>query len=274
MTDLDRDHLNGWLGRTTTARDTVTAGLVDRFRVTLGMQWLAEAEVPLGLHWCLAPDVAKRDALGPDGHPARGGFLPPAPGNRMWAGGALRFYRPLRIGDEVERASRVVSITSKSGRSGPLVFVAVEHALTVGGELRIEERHDIVYCPARPAPETPPDPLTPETPTEGGWVGDPVTLQRYSAVTFNGHRIHYDYPYVTGVEGYGGLVVHGPLQATLLMNRAAQRAGRTDLTLRQRGLSPLLAGEAVTLREDGERFWVEKTDGTETYQITLGESMP
>jgi len=224
----------------------------------------------MGLHWCLAPDAVERSDLGPDGHPARGGFLPPVPlGNRMWAGGMLRFRAPLRIGDAVERTSRVSSITPKSGRSGPLVFVAVDHVLRVDGEVRIEERHDIVYRPARPAPATLPPPLIPEAAGDGLWIGDPVTLQRYSAITFNGHRIHYDYPYVTGVEGYAGLVVHGPLQATLLMNAAAKRAGHCALTLHQRGLSPLIAGQAARLCEDGQRLWFQKTDGTETYQITL-----
>ena len=267
MSDVDIDHLRGWIGREETAGDVVTPGLVDRFRATLG-RWLAPGDgVPNGLHWCLAPPAAARDALGPDGHPARGGFLPPVPlPNRMWAGGEVAFHRPLAAEGPVRRVSRIAGVERKDGRSGPLVFVVVEHRVEAGDGLSVEERQDIVYRPATARRSAPFDP--PPAP-EGAFVGDPVTLFRYSALTFNGHRIHYDHPYVTGEEGYPGLVVHGPLQATILMHRAAALAGTPAIRFRYRGLAPLIAGEPVRI-EDGEgAVRLRKPDGTVTFEASF-----
>ncbi|WP_220185085.1 MaoC family dehydratase N-terminal domain-containing protein [Paracoccus sp. S1E-3] len=268
LADIDFDHLNTWLGRSEMAADVVTPALIDRFRATFG-DYLFDtgAAAPLGLHWCLAPAAAPRDRLGPDGHPARGGFLPPVPfQNRMWAGGEVRFHRPLMPGDQVTRTSRIAAITPKDGRSGPLVFVTVDHACHVGGALRIEERQQIVYRPAgpgRPALEpADPDPAD----FAGDFAGDAVTLFRYSALTFNGHRIHYDYPYVTEIEGYSGLVVHGPLQATLLMNRAAARAGTGAIRFDYRGLSPLIAGQPVRFQDAAGLVRLERPGGATTFE--------
>lgn len=264
LADIDFDHLNSWLGRTETAGDIVTPGLINRFRATFG-DYLHDTgdAAPMGLHWCLAPPAAPRDQLGPDGHPARGGFLPPVPfQNRMWAGGEVQFHKPLMPGETVTRTSRINAITPKDGRSGPLVFVTVNHACHVDGDLRIEERQDIVYRPAgpaaRPAPAPPAD-------MQGDFTGDPVLLFRYSAMTFNGHRIHYDFPYVTEVEGYSGLVVHGPIQATLLMNRAAGLAGTARIRFDYRGLSPLIAGQPVRFQGEGGHIWLEKSGGVTSF---------
>ncbi|QFU08134.1 hypothetical protein PARPLA_02729 [Rhodobacteraceae bacterium THAF1] len=266
LDDIDLDHLRGWVGREEEASDTVTDGLIARFRATLG-DWLFDtgADAPLGLHWCLAPSAVPFDALGPDGHAARGGFLPPIPfESRMWAGGALAFHAPLRAGDRVNRRSRIASVTGKQGRSGPLVFVAVEHTISVGDRTAIAERQDLVYRPAQPLGD--PQPHTPRTGPPGTFTGDPVTLFRYSALTFNGHRIHYDHPYVTQTEGYADLVVHGPLQATLLMNAIAKRAGTGAVALDYRGLSPLVAGVPVALREAEDRVHLETDEGRETFE--------
>ncbi len=266
LDDLDLDHLMGWIGRTETARDIVTPGLIDRFRATFGQRLFDSGpDAPLGLHWCLAPPAVPRDQLGPDGHPARGGFLPPVPfENRMWAGGAVRFHAPLAAGDAVTRRSRIAAIAPKQGSSGPLVFVSVEHGIHVGDQARIEERQDIVYRPAQPLSRSPA--LMQQTDDPAAFVGDPVTLFRYSALTFNGHRIHYDHPYVTEEEGYSGLVVHGPLQATLLMNAAAAHAGTPAISFDYRGVSPLIAGQPVLIRHRDGRVWLEKPDGTITFQ--------
>ncbi|QIK40577.1 FAS1-like dehydratase domain-containing protein [Pontivivens nitratireducens] len=262
---IDFDHLNGWIGRTETVADIVTPGLVDRFRATFGKRLYGDPQsVPLGLHWCLAPPAVPLEEIGPDGHPARGGFLPPVPlENRMWAGGAVSFHAPLQIGDEVTRASRIAAITPKNGRSGPLVFVTVEHELHVGNRRVIEERQDIVYRPARSVEAAQPEAVH-DIP-EDAFVGDPVTLFRYSAMTFNGHRIHYDYPYVTQQEGYSGLVVHGPIQATLLMNAAAAAAQQDAIRIEYRGLSPLIAGQPVSIKRDDKHVWLEKPDATATF---------
>jgi 3-methylfumaryl-CoA hydratase len=150
----------------------------------------------------------------------------------MWAGGRLQWHVPLHIGDEVQRTSRIVSITHKAGRSGDLVFVVVRHELRCSGELALSEEQDIVYrAPARPGD---PAPAAQPAPTEAAWscdvVPDPVLLFRYSALTFNSHRIHYDRPYATEVEGYQGLVVHGPLIATLLADLARRERPQTRVT--------------------------------------------
>ncbi len=262
----DIDHLRTWIGRQEEARDILSPGLVARYRATLA-GWLHESGdgVPPGLHWCLAPAAVPPAELGPDGHPRRGGFLPPVPyETRMWAGGEIRFHAPLRVGDTVLRRSRIDDVTAKAGRSGPLVFVTVAHRHEVAGALRVEERQDIVYRPATGAGR--PEPVRAPVPP-GAFVCDPVTLFRYSALTFNGHRIHYDHPYVTGAEGYPGLVVHGPLQATLLMNAAAARAGTAALRFAYRGLSPLVAGEPVTVEPDGDgALRLCKSDGTVTFE--------
>ncbi|MEL0025226.1 MAG: MaoC family dehydratase N-terminal domain-containing protein, partial [Alphaproteobacteria bacterium] len=197
--------------------DLITARMVNHFKHTLGEHCFDEPEVPAGLHWCLAPDVVEPDGLGPDGHPKLGGFLPNIPyPRRMWAGGWLEFHDDFGIGDEVEKRSVIDDISFKSGNSGNLCFVAVTHEFSVDGKLKLRERHDIVY---REEVTKPPaiDPL-PDTHADQRWHVDTneVMLFRYSALTFNGHRIHYDLPYSTGVEGHGGLLVHGPLQATLM----------------------------------------------------------
>ena len=267
LADIDLDHLRGWVGREDTAEDTVTAGLIDRFRATLG-DWLYDTgeAAPLGLHWCLAPPALPRDALGPDGHAARGGFLPPVPfESRMWAGGALAFHGPMRAGDTVTRLSRIASVEGKEGRSGPLVFVGVDHIIRVDGRTAITERQDLVYRPAQPLGGPSETRDVPDAP-QGSFVGDPVTLFRYSALTFNGHRIHYDHPYVTQKEGYADLVVHGPMQATLLMNAVAKRAGSPSVALDYRGLSPLVAGVPVSLIATEERLHLETPDGRATFE--------
>ncbi|MBY8975890.1 MaoC family dehydratase N-terminal domain-containing protein [Rhodobacteraceae bacterium NNCM2] len=267
LSDIDFDHLNTWIGSTETAEDYVTPGLIDRFHATFG-NWLTDRAkgAPMGLHWCLGPVAVPFEELGPDGHPARGGFLPPVPfENRMWAGGSIRFLGPISGGETVTRTSRIDAITPKEGRSGPLVFVNVSHTHWVGDRVAIEERQDIVYRPAQSLSALKTEAAVEEIPADA-FVGDAVTLFRYSAMTFNGHRIHYDFPYVTEEEGYPGLVVHGPLQATLLFNAAADLLGTSELQLDYRGLSPLIAGRPVSIRHEGDRIWLEKPDGTVTFE--------
>ncbi|MBU6357027.1 MaoC family dehydratase N-terminal domain-containing protein [Acidiphilium sp.] len=245
---LDIDHLKSWIGRTETARDVVAPRLVREFAATFDRDDPAPRAgdpAPLAIHWCLAPPTAITAALGPDGHPARGGFLPPVPlPRRMWAGGTLRFADRLRVGDEVERRSRIADVVVKEGRAGPLCFVAVDHEIVSPRGLALTERHDIVYRAAAGggAPPAEPVPLGPP-PEDAEWHRDmqagPVTLFRYSALTFNGHRIHYDRSYAREAESYPGLIVHGPLQATLLLDFAAEIGGAAPRHFTFRGLSPL-----------------------------------
>ncbi|MBE0453689.1 FAS1-like dehydratase domain-containing protein [Roseovarius autotrophicus] len=238
-----------WTGRSFAREEPITDRLIDHFNVTLAGT-LAEAPVPVGLHWCLAPDAVTPDLLGRDCHPRPGLFLPALPlPRRMWAGGALEFHGAFAPGDVVARETTVEDVTFKEGRSGRLGFVTVRHVYRVVGEMRLNERQDIVY---REDPK-PGEAVTP--PSAEDWQGatgwqvtpDPVLLFRFSALTFNGHRIHYDHPYATEVEGYAGLVVHGPMQAVWMMNLAAHVAGHLPAHFTYRGLSPLICGAAVVI---------------------------
>ena len=267
LVDLDLPHLESWIGREEEACDIVTTGLVERFAATFG-DWALQAEGagPPGLHWCLAPPAVPESQLGPDGHPKRGGFLPPVPfPNRMWAGGEVTFHAPIHVDDEVTRSSRIESLAAKQGRSGPLVFVSVRHVFTIGATHVIEERQDIVYRPDA-CSETPKGAGGEGAPGPDDFVAGPVMLFRYSAMSFNGHRIHYDHPYVTGTEGYAGLVVHGPIQATLLINAAARDLGTSGLTVTYRGLAPLIAEQPAQIHRNQGRYWLEKRDGTATFE--------
>jgi 3-methylfumaryl-CoA hydratase len=178
--------------------------------------------VPPLWHWLYFLPQARQSQIGPDGHPVRGGFLPPVPlPRRMWAGGRLQWQsKPLRVGDAAQKQSRIASVKHKAGRTGDLLFVEVEHAFSNAQGLCLTETHDIVYrAAALPgAPEVPPTAAETGAPWQREFVPDPVSLFRYSALTFNGHRIHYDRSYVTQEEGYPGLIVHGPLIATLLVD--------------------------------------------------------
>ena len=234
-----------WIGRTEEAHDQLSRNLVKRVAATLGEETPAHGEaLPPLWHWAFFQEPVAESGLGGDGHPARGGFLPPADNrNRMWAGGRVEFIAPLRVGGEATRVSTIKHIDEKHGRTGALLFVTVQHDYLQDGELAIREEQDIVY-----REPSPPKSGAGEALPAGGWregvVPTPTLLFRYSAVTFNGHRIHYDWPYVTGIEGYSGLVVHGPLIATLNL-RAFCRAN-SQARLRRfayRGLRPLAAPE-------------------------------
>ncbi|MBG9387960.1 FAS1-like dehydratase domain-containing protein [Caenimonas aquaedulcis] len=228
ITDDDVAQLRSWEGRSETVADSITGAPVHALAATLDHASAAAdpgAELPPLWHWLYFLPRARQSELGEDGHPRLGGFLPPVPlPRRMWAGGRLQWRAPLRVGHRAERTSRIASVTHKAGRTGDLVFVVVRHDIASAGGLALTEEHDIVYrAPPQPG-DAPPPPQA--APADAVWnreiVPDPVLLFRYSALTFNGHRIHYDRSYVTQVEGYPGLIVHGPLIATLLMDLATR----------------------------------------------------
>jgi 3-methylfumaryl-CoA hydratase len=274
---LDAEFLRSWIGRTTSASDVITLRLAQELSATMDRDGPPPREgdvCPLAIHWCLAPPMVPQSRLGPDGHPARGDFLPPVPlPRRMWAAGRLEFYDALRVGDRVERHSKIADLNVKEGRSGRLCFVAVDHEISTPRGLALKERHDIVY---RDAPSDNPSqhtaPARGESPRAAQWsearIADAVVLFRYSALTFNGHRIHYDRQYVTEVEGYPGLIVHGPLQATLLVEFATsvRRVGPRVFSFR--ALNPLFDGQDFTLNaaegEGGLDLWIAGPDGRTT----------
>ncbi|MEI6734669.1 MAG: MaoC family dehydratase N-terminal domain-containing protein [Comamonadaceae bacterium] len=226
-------HLQSWVGKTETLGDDITAAPVRALSATLdredGLPVTGSTVLPPLWHWLYFLPKQRQSEIGPDGHPRRGGFLPPVPlPRRMWAGGRLRWLpeNPLLVGDAVRRVSRIESVTHKAGRTGDLLFVLVRHEVHNSKGLALTEEHDIVYRAAA----QPGDPVPPPVAAEQGaaWqreiVPDDVLLFRYSALTFNGHRIHYDRRYVTEVEGYPGLIVHGPLIATLLVDLLRRHA--------------------------------------------------
>jgi 3-methylfumaryl-CoA hydratase len=224
--------LRSWEGRSETAADAVTAAPVRNLSSTLDRddpEPMAGTELPPLWHWLYFLPRHRQSELGEDGHARLGGFLPPVPlPRRMWAGGRLQWHAPLKVGEAVERTSRIASVSQKSGRSGDLVFVLVRHEVRNAAGLALTEEQDIVYRAAAQPGDAVPAPQA--APAQASWsrtiVPDPVLLFRYSALTFNGHRIHYDRSYVTETEGYPGLVVHGPLIATLLVDLARrQRPG-------------------------------------------------
>ncbi len=219
-------NLQDWVGRSESRTDAVTAFPVAALSATLNRPAdlpAAGSPIPAVWHWLYFLPLYQQSEAGPDGHPQRGGFMPPiALPRRMWAGSQITFSQPLRVGDRIRRDSTIVSINEKSGRTGSLIFVKVRHQIYRNDEAEaaIDEQHDIVYRPAASPKDRPVAPVT--APPAGLWErsvhGDELMLFRYSALTFNGHRIHYDRSYVTAVEGYPGLIVHGPLIATLLLD--------------------------------------------------------
>jgi 3-methylfumaryl-CoA hydratase len=274
---LDPSLLQQWVGNTETAGTTIAASTANALAATLDRRDPAAALPPLW-HWIYFWAAAPQSQLGPDGHPERGGFLPPVPlPRRMWAGGRLVFHAPLPLGAHAMRTSTVKQVDIKKGGSGALAFVTVSHAITADGVLCISEEHDIVYRAAPLAGA--PAPAPKQAPVDASWsrtiTPDPVLLFRYSALTFNGHRIHYDRSYVTGVEGYPGLVVHGPLIATMLADLVHRHLpGAMLRSFDFRAVGPLFDTEPFTvngrLDADGARIhlWAANMHGALAMQAT------
>ena len=219
-------------------------------------------------HWLYFLDVAPSHELGTDGHPQRGGFLPPVPlPRRMWAGSRLEFVAPVALGDEARKVSRVVGVEEKSGRSGRLCFVTVQHEVHGPAGLAIREEQDIVYRDVVTGGAAPPTQNAPDDAAwQRAWRFDAPRLFRYSALTFNSHRIHYDRDYTMREEGYPGLVVHGPLLATLMLELIrAQLLGRSIRRFEFRAIAPVFDGQLVHAcgvpDGDGARLWIRGDNG-------------
>lgn len=245
------ENFAGWIGTSQTLYDTISHSVLARFRATMEVASPAEY-VPQGFHWCLClPDIATSE-LSIDGHPPKGGFLPPVTlPRRMWAASDIEFRAPLAPLARVERVSKVVGIVEKSGAAGPLIFVDVEHITHANAVACIFERQTIVYRQAARAPSLLPACDAPDLsawPWRRSITPDAKLLFRYSALTFNSHRIHYDLPYAQNEECYPGLVVHGPLMATLLLDLCAGALGPDGLArFSFRALAPAFAGQPLYL---------------------------
>jgi len=254
----DLEYLQTWVGRTETDRQLIDTRTIAQMAGTLGLDrvFTVGDVLPMPWHWLFFTPVPHAALTGDDGHPVRGGFLPPVllP-RRMWAGSQVSCHQALRVGDTVNRVSRVKKVTAKSGRTGQLVFVTVEHQIySESEELLITESQDLVYREPGTIPttttNTSPDPYKP--PLAVQWsesvVPDPVLLFRYSALTFNGHRIHYDRDYAVNVEGYPGLVVHGPLTVSMLLKLMYRHLGDVGIkSFSFRGSRPLFDTDAFSL---------------------------
>lgn len=269
--------ITDWIGRSETRKERLEVARAEALRVTLESRdppCAPGQALPELWHWAYFWDYAALSRLGEDGHAEKGGFLPPvALPRRMWAGSRLTWRAPLRLDSEVRRHSTIAAIEEKQGRSGPLVFVTLRHVLEGPEGPALEEEHDIVYreAPAEVQAEGQAAARGPGEPApEGAWYRslqpDSVLLFRYSALTFNGHRIHYDQPYVTGTEGYPGLIVHGPLLATLMVDLARREAPERRLAnFRFRALRPVFCGEEIVVGgqpdDEGANLWVAGPDG-------------
>lgn len=276
-------HLKSWQGNTETLADDITAAPVRALQATLDRDDAPPVpgdELPPLWHWLYFLPQPRQSALGPDGHALRGGFLPPVPlPRRMWAGGRLQWQprNPLLLGEGVTRTSRIVSVQHKAGRTGDLLFVLVRHEIHNAQGLALSEEHDIVYrANPQPGDVVPPPQAAPQHATWTREVTpDDVLLFRYSALTFNGHRIHYDRRYVTEVEGYPGLVVHGPLIATLLVDQLRRQMPEARLaSFEFRAVRPVFDVAPFTLHgspsADGRsvNLWTADHDGWLTMQAT------
>jgi 3-methylfumaryl-CoA hydratase len=278
---MSLEKLREWVGRTHAVEDFAAPfpvrALIATFDENDPDPRIGDPLPPLW-HWLYFLDTAAQSKLGPDGHaesrgsdPRFGDFLPPVPlPRRMWAGSRFVFDgEPLRVGDTIRRASKIKSVEPKTGSTGSMVFVTVEHTVSGARGTSFVEEHDIVYREATKPGETQrtPKPAPPDATWTRKIMADPVLLFRFSALTFNGHRIHYDQPYVTGTEGYPGLIVHGPLMGLLQIELARRsNPGRTSASFEFRALSPVYAGTAfsVQARRDADgsvATWIADVNG-------------
>jgi 3-methylfumaryl-CoA hydratase len=276
------EQYKAWVGRTRTTEDIAAPFPPRALAATLdsgdGEFKIGDALPPLW-HWLYFLEAAPASQIGPDGHPRRGDFLPPVTlPRRMWAGSRLKFPGVINVGDKIHRRSEILAVEPKSGGTGQMVFVTVLHRVSANGVLATVEEHDIVFRQAAQPGDKAPPPK--QAPTDSQWrkdvVPDPVLLFRFSALTFNGHRIHYDLPYVTGEEGYPGLIVHGPLMG-LMMLELARRANpdRRIAAYQFRAINPVFHTTPFAVcakAQDGEvTTWIARNDGALAQQgkVTL-----
>lgn len=278
--DSNNSPLENWIGKTIEVKDTITVAQANLMNTTLDRDPVFKDgdALPPAWHWIYFHEAVRLSGLGVEGHPALGGFMPPVPlPRRMWAGGSFIFERPIIIGQPAEKRSTVTSITPKSGKSGELYFVTVEHRIEQNGGNCLSEKQTIVYRePADPTKTLPQPPPAPESATFSAEVqSDPIMLFRYSALTFNGHRIHYDLDFCQNHEGYPNLVFHGPLTATLLLDLFYHKFPQEQIkTFEYRGISPLFNPDPFTVnglrKGSNGQAWATNKDGGLAMKAQIG----
>lgn len=282
LRNVDIDYLKQWIGRSEARVDTITPTPVDALNALLDRDdapCAAGDVVPPLWHWMYFLPIVRSSQVGADGHPMRGGFLPPVPlPRRMIAGGRIDHAQPLRVGDTVTRHARILSVEHKHGRTGDLVFVTVRNELSTARGVALVEEQDIVYREAAPpgsVPAAPPQLAPAGHLWDRKFTPDEVVLFKFSALTLNGHRIHYDHPYATQVEGYPGLIVHGPLIAILLADLVRRHVARRSVArFTYRGVNPTFNTGAFFLcgtpeGENGAALWSRSAAGELAMQASV-----
>lgn len=258
---MEEVNLQEWTGKQEDIDDRIYVTPVRALALTLNYQDYPVAEgkpLPELWHWLFFLPLSPMSAVGPDGHPKRGGFLPPISlERRMWASGRLHFQQELMIGDDIHKTSEILKISEKEGKAGKMIFVTVRHLVQSQRGVAVEEEQDIVYLPMpKSFVQPPPNPLPDDLSWQEAYPVDPVLLFRFSALTFNGHKIHYNWQHATEIEKYPGLVVHGPLQALLLLESAKQHhPGRKPASYSFKAVRPIFEADGLYLcgksRPDG-----------------------
>ncbi len=276
MTTIDIDHLKQWEGKQESREELISVAAARGMAATLDWECVPEAgdELAEPWHWLYFFGTARRSEIGHDGHPRRGGFFPPVTlPRRMWASGDVEFCLPLHVGDQARKVSTIQSVKHKQGGTGDLVFVTVGHEIFVDDRLCIRENQNIVYREDPDPNAPPPKPMAPPAEPEFSRevIADPVLLFRYSALTFNSHRIHYDRDYAMNEEGYSGLVVHGPLSASFLLELVrAELPGVEVKNYDFRAVRPLIDGKPFQIQgcrgDEGLTLWVVDHEGAMTMQ--------
>ena len=286
--NVDIAHLQTWIGKTESRSEVLAPFPANALAATLDRddpEYVDGSDLPPMWHLIYCLPAAKISKLGYDGHAAKGGFLPPVPlPRRMWAGGRFTFNHALKIGSKVTRTARVLDVSHKSGRTGALVFVTARFDFADEHGIALSEERDIVYREPQKSSEPkqvePKQAASKQAPANPAWERvihpDPVLLFRYSALTFNGHRIHYDQPFATRQEGYPGLIVHGPLLATLLVDLVRRECpDATIKTFTFRALSPLFDTSDFTVCGTPSpcgksiQLWARGNDGTLAMDATV-----
>lgn len=278
---MDQINLGAWIDRSSTVTGGISVQTARTIHSVLGEHGTAAPKrgekMPHLWHWYAFPPEASMEELGEDGHPRVGDFMPPVRLNRrMWAGGNIEFLAPLHVGECLKRRTKIANIAEKTTGACEMVIVSLDHEIHGEKGLAVLERQDIVYLQI-PDTFTPPKALPAP---EGAHIKMPMAMStpllfRYSAITFNAHRIHYDLPYTQEVEHYPDLVVHGPLQAQMLMNMATQQRGAAPKMFAYRGIHPLFAGNALSLRavKKSDSEWALCTVADEAYQCMQANAM-